>query len=314
MPKVSVIVVVYDSMKFLPPVLAGIASQTHGDLETFAVINSSTDGSAEYIRQNFPFVKMIEPGRNTGFAGGNNLAIRQSSGEFLQLVNPDLIMEPEYVQTMLGAFTDPKVAAATGKLLRYDFPHDLKTNIIDSTGITMSSSGRAKDRGQGQADQGQFDHHRDVFAVTGAAPMYRRSALEAVKFEDEYYDEDFLAYWEDVDLSWRLNRAGFKNVYVPEAVAYHGRAAGQSKGGYLHILNFIRHHRRLPAHIRRLNYRNHILMYLKNAERIHPTFILREIAMLVYITVFETGTLAAIPDIRRLLPRMRLKRQAAFGK
>jgi GT2 family glycosyltransferase len=313
MPKVSVIVVAYNSAKWVSLVFDAIQNQTHKDLEIFAVINESIDGTKELIAKNYPQVKIIDPQKNTGFAGGNNLAIRQSQGEFIQLVNPDLILEPDYIQKLLTAFDDPLVGAATGKLLKFDFANHKRTKIIDSTGVTVSSSGRAKDRGQNQEDRGQFDKDTAVFAVTGAAPMYRISALEKVKFKNEYFDEDFLAYWEDVDLSWRLNSAGFKNIYVPAAVAYHGRTAGQSKGGYAHVLHFIKHHQQLSPFIKKLNYKNHILMYLKNAPYIHPAFILREIAMFGYILLFETATLKVIPELIRLLPRMRAKRRHIKG-
>jgi GT2 family glycosyltransferase len=308
MPKVSVIVVVFNSAKWVHLVFDAIQNQTHKDLEVFVVVNESTDGTKELIAKNYPQVKIIDPQKNTGFAGGNNLAIRQAQGEFIQLVNPDLIMRPDFIQKMLVAFNDPAVAAASGKLFKFDFENKQRTNIIDSTGVTVSASGRAKDRGQNQEDKGQFDNDREVFAVSGAAPMYRKSALEKIKFENEYFDEDFLAYWEDVDLSWRLNSAGFKNVYVPEAVAYHGRTAAQSKGGYAHIFHFIKHHQKLSAQIKKLNYKNHILMYLKNAPYIHPFFIIREIAMLGYIIIFETSTLKVIPELFQLIPRMRKKR------
>lgn len=314
MPKVSVIVVVYNSRRFLPLVFASIFAQTHKDLEVFAVINASTDGSKEYLMENFSQVSLIDPGKNIGFAAGNNLGIKKSSGELIQLVNPDLILEPTYVEEMVKAFEDPQTAAATGKLLRFDFENNLKTKIIDSTGITMSKSGRAKDRGQLEIDHGQYDKLNDVFGVSGAGPMYRRSAVEKIKYCEngncEYFDEDFGSYWEDVDLSWRLNQAGFKNMFNPKAIAFHGRTAGQSQGGYMHAFHYIIHHSKLNPNIRRLNYKNHILMYLKNSSFIHPLFILREIAMFGYILVFETSTLKVFPELLKLIPKIWKKRRA----
>lgn len=310
MPKVSVVVIIYNNAKWVPLVFDAIQKQTYKDLEVFCVINASEDGSKDLIVKNYPAVKIIDPQKNTGFAGGNNLVIAQSSGEFIQLVNPDLILEPDYIEKLLSAFDDPNVAAATGKLLRYDFASKQKTNVIDSAGVTLSSSGRARDRGQNEEDRGQFDQSTEVFGVSGAGPMYRKSALEKVKFENEYFDEDFGSYWEDVDLSWRFNNVGFKNVYVPKAVAYHGRTAGQSKGGYAHIFNFIKHHQKLSLFIRQLNYKNHILMYIKNAKHIwHPMFIFRELVMLGYVVVFETGTLKVIPELLMTIPKILKKRQ-----
>jgi GT2 family glycosyltransferase len=308
--KVSVIFALYNSKKFIKPVFDAVFAQTHKELQVIAVFGNY-DGSKEQIEKDYPQVQIIDPGKNLGFAAANNLGIRSSDGEFVQLVNQDLILESNYIEELLKAFDDGKVAAATGKLLRYDFEKFQKTNIIDSTGVVMSSSGRAKDRGQLEIDHGQYDNKTEVFGVSGAAPMYRREALEAVKYEQEYYDEDFFMYWEDVDLSWRLNNAGWKNVYVPAAVGYHARTAGQSKGGYLHLLHFIKHHQTtISPLVRKLNYKNHILMYIKNAKHIwHPAFILREIAMLGYILVFETRTLAVIPKLLGQIPRILKKRR-----
>jgi GT2 family glycosyltransferase len=313
MPKVSVILVVYNAKRYIKTVFDSIFAQTYKNFEVLAVINGSDDGSEHMIRQNYPQVRIVNPGENLFFSKGNNLGIAQTDGEFVFLVNQDMVLETDHIERLLTAFDDPKVAAATGKILRYDFERSLKTNIIDTTGITMSASGRGKDRGQLEEDQGQYDSQRMVFGVSGACPMYRRRALEIVKYcaasKCEYFDEDFFAYWEDVDLSWRFNNVGLKCVYVPEAVGYHGRTAGQSKGGYLHIWHYIIHHNKISPLVRRLNYRNHILMYLKNAKFIHPAFIAREIAMFFYVLIFETSTLTAVPDLMRKIPSILAKRR-----
>ncbi|MEO8065976.1 MAG: glycosyltransferase family 2 protein [Candidatus Doudnabacteria bacterium] len=310
--KVSLINVVYNSKKYIKPVFDAIFLQTERDLEVFAVICANDDGSKEYIVQNYPQVKILDPGKNLGFSAANNLAIRESTGEFVQLVNPDLILEPHYIEDLLGVFADPKVAAATGKLLRYDFRNNQKTKIIDSTGIVMSASGRARDRGQNQVDAGQFDDQTEVFGVSGAGPMFRRTALEKVKYRQEYFDEDFFMYWEDVDMSWRLRNLNYVIKYVPAAVAYHGRTAGQAEGGYWHFWKFVRHHKKLSPMILKLNYKNHILMYIKNAKSVwNPFFIGREIVMFGYVLIFETGTLKVLPELLRQFPKILRKRKSS---
>ncbi len=309
--KVSIIILPFRKTQIIKPVFDAIFAQTHQDLEVIAVLNDSTDGTKEILQAQYPKVKIVEPGRNLFFAAGVNWGIEHSTGEFVQLVNDDLILEPKYIEEILKAFQDPKVASATGKILRFDFTTNQKTKIIDTVGITLSKSGRARDIGQLEEDHGQFDQQNDVLGVSGAGPMYRRSALEDVKYRNEYFDEDFVMYWEDVDLAWRLNNSGFKSRYVPTAVAYHGRTAGQSKGGYLHLFKFIKHHQKLNRQVLRWNYKNHILMYIKNAENYwHPAFILREIAMLGYILVFETSTLKVVPELWRQIPLILKKRRA----
>lgn len=354
--KVSIIVLIYNAKKYIKPLFDSVFNQTYKNLEVLAIINGSTDGSKDTIAENFSQVKIIDPKKNLWFCKGNNLGITQSTGDLIYLVNQDVVLEPDNMEKMVKVFEDQKVGAATGKVLRYDFINNKKLNIIDSTGIIMSKSGRGKDRGQLEVDLGQYDHRREVFGVSGAVAMYRKSALEKVKYcsdinskqnfpplsdlipslspnpspapldrasspfageekmegdKCEYFDENFVAYWEDVDISWRLNNAGFKNVYVPEAVSFHGRTAGAAKGGYLHLLHFIKHHKDISPIVRQLNYKNHILMYIKNARVIHPLFILREIAMLGYVIIFETSTLKVVPELLRQIPKILRKRKAA---
>ncbi|MBX4191200.1 MAG: glycosyltransferase family 2 protein [Candidatus Doudnabacteria bacterium] len=311
--KVSVIVVIYNSKKWIKLVFDAIFSQTYKNIEVIAVISANDDNGKEYLKENYPSVKILDPGKNLGFSAANNLAIRELSGDLIQMVNPDLILEPNFIEEILTVFDNPNVASATGKLLRFNFDTKQKTNIIDSTGIVMSNSGRARDRGQLELDQGQYDDKLEVFGVSGAGSIFRRTALEKVKYENEYFDEDFFMYWEDVDISWRLANLGYKAKYVPTAIAYHGRSAGQAEGGYLHVFKFIKHHKKLSPQILKWNYKNHVLMYIKNAKHLwYPTFWLREIAMLGYIIVFETGTLKIIPELFRQLPRIWKKRKWTY--
>ena len=315
MPKVTLIQVVYNSRKFIEPVFTAALNQTYKDFEMVAVFSANDDGSKELIQEKFPQVKIIDPGYNIGFARGHNEYFEQSDSEFFQLVNPDLIMSPNYVEEMLKVFEDPTVGAATGKLLKYDFDNNKPLNIIDTTGVAYSRSGRGWDRGQHEVDNGQYDNKTKVIAVSGAGPMYRKSALEAVKEIDaegrsEYFDEAFHSYWEDVDLGMRMTNAGLKCVYAPKAVAWHGRAAGSSKGGYKKILSFIKFHKAIPSRIRQLNYRNHIFLFFKNSPRLYLKFFFREFVMLGYIILFETATLKAVPQMLRMLPSMWKKRKA----
>ena len=313
MPKVTVIQVLYNNRKFIEPVFSAIFNQTFKDFEVVAVISGNEDKGKELLAEKFPQVKIIDPAYNIGFAAGHNLVFQSSTSEFFQLVNPDMIMEPNYIEEMLKAFADEKVGAATGKLLRYDFEKNQKTNIIDTTGVTISKSGRARDRGQHEVDNGQYDKLTLVQAVSAAGSMYRRAALQAtsckLQAKVEYFDEDFHSYWEDVDLSWRMANAGWKNVFVPSAIGYHGRGAGSSKNGYIDIKGFISHHKKLSPQVRQLNYKNHIFMYIKNSPYFYPEFFVREFFMFFYILVFEAATFQVLPEFFKQLPKMWEKRK-----
>jgi GT2 family glycosyltransferase len=361
MPKVTVVQAVYNNRRFIEPVFSAIFNQTYKDFNVVAVIAGNDDGGKELLAEKFPQVEIIDPGYNIGFAAGHNLVFEKFASEFFQLVNPDLILNSGYIENILKAFDDPKVGAATGKLYQVDreritnWQSNVKgqrSNVLDTTGVTISKSGRARDRGQHEEDRGQYDRFTIVDAVSGAGCMYRRLALLGVKLplldttpsrqggtpllykegntavavsppnvggvpreaggggiKFEFFDEDFHSYWEDVDLSWRMSNAGWKNIFVPSAVGYHGRGAGSSEKGYTDILGFIKHHKKLSPRVRQLNYQNHIFLYLKNAKRFYPQFFVREFFMFFYVLIFEIGTFKILPNMIRLLPKMWGKRK-----
>jgi GT2 family glycosyltransferase len=334
-PKVTIIQVVYNNRKWIPAVFDAIYNQTFKDFKVVAVISGNDDKSKELIMEKYPQTEIIDPGYNIGFAKGHNLVFEKYCNpslnpspyegrgggevEFFQLVNPDMIMEPNYVEEMLKAFKNEKVGAATGKLykisnFKFQISNFEKSRILDTTGVSISKSGRARDRGQHEIDNHQYDNLTEVDGVSGAGCMYRAAALQNIKYQIsnikfEFFDEDFHSYWEDVDLSWRLKNAGWKNVFVPSAVGYHGRTAGSSKGGYFKIISFIKHHQQLPERIRQLNYKNHIFMYIKNSPWFYPQFFIREFFMLVYIVLFEISTLKVLPEMFRLFSKMWKKRK-----
>ena len=309
MSKVTVVQVIYNSKRFIEPVFSAIFNQTYKDFNVVAVISGNEDGGKELLMQKFPKVEIIDPGYNIGFAKGHNLVFGKYESEFFQLVNPDMIMEPSYIEEILKSFNDPKVGAATGKLLRYDFEKNQQTNIIDTTGVTIAKSGRARDRGQHEQDNGQYDQSQNVQAVSAAGAMYRKAALEDVKYRNEYFDEDFHSYWEDIDLCWRMANAGWKNIFVPFAIGYHGRGAGSSEKGYADVVGFIKHHKKLSTNVKQLNYKNHIFMYIKNSPHFYPQFFVREFFMFFYILFFEISTLKILPEFFKLLPKMFEKRE-----
>ena len=261
-----------------------------------------------------PKFNYVDNGANLGFAGAHNRFISRSEANIVLPLNPDTVMTSGYLNSLTNVFGDPRVGAATGKMLRLESTAE-GARVLDGTGIIVSRARRGRERGQNEADEGQFDNSRGVFGVSGTASAYRKSALDRVRIgEHEYFDEDFFAYWEDLDLSWRLRLAGYECVYVPEAVIYHSRVAGQSRNGYRRPIEFINHHRKLPNSILRRNWKNQLFCIIKNdfgwsLWRDCPFIIARQLLMLFYIVVFEPRTLGAAPELFRLLPKMLRKRR-----
>lgn len=216
MVKVSIHIVTFNSAGDIVACLESIQQQTFRDFRVRIFDNASTDGTLDCIGGYD--VEVIRSKINTGFSRAHNELIRSSSSEFVLVLNPDAALRPDFLAEIarsLEARLD--AASASGKLLRMD------RTTIDSTGILMLRSQRHLDRGAGQPDLGQFDRPEDIFGPSGAAALYRRSALEQAAVDGEVFDENFFAYREDADLAWRLRLFGWTSIYVPTAVAFHRR-------------------------------------------------------------------------------------------
>ena len=219
LPLVSVIVVNYNGLRFLQKCLDSLLAQSYKKAEIILVDNCSTDGSASFVKANYPSVRLIENEANLGFALANNIGIRASIGEMIATLNNDTEVTPQWLGSLVDAARhDDDVGMCASKMLFMKSP-----GIIDSTGICISRSGACWDRGMFEPDLGQYSSG-EVFGPCAGAALYRKKMLD----ETGLFDEDFFAYMEDVDLAFRGRLAGWKCVYVPEAVVYHfhGGTAG----------------------------------------------------------------------------------------
>lgn len=317
MELVSVVIINYNNKDYLKRCIDSILEQKYKNIEIIFIDNQSKDNSYEYMKQEYEEknVKIVKNTVNNGYAGAANQGIKLSMGKYIMIINPDIVMEKDFVEKLyLKMSSDKEIGAITGKLLKYDFEKDTKLNYIDSAGIDMKKSGKSMDRGQNQPDIGQYDEVEQVFGVCGASPMYSLKALEDIKIENEYFDEDFFAYKEDVDLSWRLNLFGYKNIYYPNAVAYHGRGFGSAKKG---ILNFIKKRREQSEFLKGLSYRNQIMMEWKNVDKGNgDTFskTLRKLIFIIYCVIFERSTLKYYNQAKKLKPVMLKKNSIIISR
>jgi GT2 family glycosyltransferase len=223
-PEVSVNIVNWNGGTDIIKCLESVYAQTYQGLkEIVAVDNGSTDGSLAVIEKKFPKIKILQNDFNMGFCKAHNQAIRIADGEFILSLNFDILLEPDFLLKMVSAAaTEDRIGMVSGKL--YRSVNAAKTLTLDSTGIVMRHYFPSP-RGKGEEDTGQYDgmEHRHIFGPCGAAPLYRRAMLDDIRWNGEYFDEDFVNYVEDVDLAWRAQLRGWKAIYTPSAVAYHER-------------------------------------------------------------------------------------------
>jgi hypothetical protein len=210
---ISVVVVNYNGKHFLEACLDSLMKQTLQDFEVILVDNGSSDGSIEYVRENFPTVKIVSLSENLGFCGGNNVGIREAQGKYIALLNNDTETAPEWLAELKAALDDhDEVGLCASKIyLRH------RRGILDSAGGTFYSCAVDGTRGHLEEDTEKFSEADYVFGAPGAAAIYRRVVLEDIGL----FDEDFFAYGEEVDLNFRAQLRAYKCLFVPTAVVYH---------------------------------------------------------------------------------------------
>lgn len=189
------------------------------------VDNASTDGSIEKLLETHPGIEVIHNDRNYGYAGGVNPGLRRAielDAAYAAPFNDDAVADKKWLEALVN-FLDAheNYGAACCKVLK-------ENGTIDSTGDYLTSWGLPYPRGRGEKDTGQYDSKTDIFGASGAASLFRVEALKQVGL----FDEDFFAYYEDVDLGFRMQLAGWKVEFVPKSKVYHkiGMTSGRLKG------------------------------------------------------------------------------------
>ncbi|MFO0780994.1 MAG: glycosyltransferase family 2 protein [Candidatus Gracilibacteria bacterium] len=268
-PLVSIVIINYNTRHLLDGCIRSLNEQTYRELEIIFIDNLSTDGSCDHVKKHHPNVIPVCNDTNLGYSEGANQGIKMAKGDFIMLLNPDILFEKDYIEKCITKMEeDQKIAAIAGKLYKYDFQNHQKTKFIDTAGLFCYRNRRVIDNGQGLEDEGQFDTPKEVFGISGACPIYRKKALEDVKIpgrkgeEAEYLDKDFFMYKEDVDISWRFLLFGWKSYYLPSAVANHGRGTGVLKR-FTHW-EVYKNRSKLNKFQKYYSFKNQRLMQLKN--------------------------------------------------
>jgi len=181
------------------------------------VDGGSKDGTISFIKENYPQVVLIENIENIGAAEARNQGIKIAKSEWILTLDCDIHLEKDFLCKMTSFIKklDINIGSFQPKILNFD------KKTIYSTGIYLSRIRRFFDIGKGQSDNGNFNRLRFIFGACSAAAFYKREMLEQINEKSGYFDKRFFFLIEDVDLSWRAQRKGWKALYYPEAHCYH---------------------------------------------------------------------------------------------
>lgn len=244
--KLSVIIVNYNVCFFLEQCLYSVERACEGiESEIFVVDNQSTDGSVAMVREKFPHIRLIANEINTGFSFANNQAIKESKGEYVLLLNPDTVVEEETFVRIIdfmdrqkdGGGLGVKMIDGTGKFLP-ESKRGLPTPEVAFYKIFGLSLLFPFHKRFGKYHLGYLDseHVHEIEILSGAFMFMRRSVLDQVGLLDEH----FFMYGEDIDLSYRITQAGFKNYYYPHTRIIHYKGESTKKSSINYVFVFYR--------------------------------------------------------------------------
>lgn len=229
MNRVAVVIPNWNGADLLSQCIDSLLAQSNQKFTIIVVENGSTDSSMAVLNTYKKKVVVLEQKENLGFAGGVNVGINYSINhgfEYVALLNNDANVDKNWLKNLVSVIdSDEKLGIVTSKILIGN------SGILDSTGDWYTTTGMPFPRGRNEVDKNQYDNSTTVFGASGGASLYRIDMLNDVGL----FDEDFFAYYEDVDISFRAQLRGWKVRYVPNARVYHQLSATSSKMGYFAI-------------------------------------------------------------------------------
>lgn len=240
----AIVIVNWNGKKYLKDCFDSLERQTHKNFKVIFVDNGSKDDSVDFVKNNyleteFPSMEIIQLKKNTGFCFGYNAGIKKAledeSIKYVIVLNNDTKLDEKYIKELSDcAERHPEAGSIQPKILNF-----FEQNKIDCAGIYITRDGTAHNRGYGKNEE-KYSEEKEIFGANGTASLFTRDALErTVLPEHNYFDNDHFAFYEDVDLAWRMKNMGLKSYFCPKAVVYHvhsGTAGKTSlmKAYYLH--------------------------------------------------------------------------------
>jgi N-acetylglucosaminyl-diphospho-decaprenol L-rhamnosyltransferase len=256
MESIAVVIVSYNSAPFLSKCLSALEGQTRRPDLVIIVDSGSSDTAYLATAHNSSLCCKVVLESNVGFCVGNNIGWALSKHcDFVLFVNPDAFLAPDFLERAVAYLDDQansKIGILTGTLLRYDIEADRPTGFVDSTGVIQRWYGRIIDRDQSKPESvlRKYDSPNLIPAICAAVALCRAQALMDVADGGDVFDPSFFMYKDDIDLSWRVRKAGWLLVHHPRLLAYHCRG--------------FKNRSSVPGKLRLLSARNEIKLHLKH--------------------------------------------------
>ena len=210
--KVTIVIPNYNGKHFMEPCLSSLSEQTYKNFHILVVDNASSDGSIEYMEENYPDIELIKLQKNYGFSKAVNIGIQHSRTPYVILLNNDTTVDTRYVEEMVKAIKkSPKIFSVSSKMIQMYHPE-----LIDSAGDLYTLLGWGVCRGCGRPVS-NYQKYDEIFTACAGAAIYRRSVFDEIG----YFDENHFAYLEDIDIGYRARIYGYYNMYCPTALVYH---------------------------------------------------------------------------------------------
>ncbi len=264
MHKTAIVILNWNGIGYLKIFLeVAVKNSSSDNTVLFVADNGSSDGSADWVEENFPAVKLIRLDKNHGFAGGYNIALQQIDVEYFILLNTDIEVTPGWTEPLISFMENNRDAAACQpKILSWHKKHCFEYagaagGYIDKYGYPFC---RGRIFNYVERDSGQYDSDKDIFWSSGACMIVRVDAWKKCSG----FDADFFAHMEEIDLCWRFHKAGYRVCYIHEPVVYH------VGGGVLQYDSPFKTY---------LNFRNNLFLLYKNLPQgtLHTTLFIRKL-------------------------------------
>lgn len=319
MKSLGIQLVTYNSEAYIDRFLASLVSQTYTDFSLYIWDNASTDKTValfeQYTNQLDIHVSVSE--ENINFGQAHNQLYKNHAAELVLLANPDIYLDPHCIERLVFFMQGhKKVGGVAPRLMQWD------KKTIDSLGLRLFRSGRVVEKFQGEL----WDNIQDtllsseveVFGLSGAMPLFRRSALEDVALDNgDVFDSLYVFYKEDVDLAYRLRAAGWSSFVLTNAVAYHDRTTyGLQKIG---DFTSAKRKKSQSFQVRYYSYRNHLITLYKNlawssAIKDLPWILWYELKKFFWNLLCDRKVLTSLGDMYRLRSKIKKNRQSFLTK